>query len=432
MGETLQDAIKLATATAQQSQQSAAASAALAAGAADSSGEAAASSSDPVPMDVDSVIRSQRAENYIPQLPQLNFAGMSSRRAEIRIWTAYREELTAWLCLLDDRFAEELREAATSDVEVSQIGLSVGRAARSTKLWFLLRQSLSKFQRAQDFVQLIGVKQKGASAGYELWRMLNNELSVRSRVEGQALREQVLSLRAPKHISRALDMMRWCTTELLKYDSQIKPRFPELAITEQEAILAVLRHLDEEAKRYLLLRGTTSSLDAMMRGLQFYDEQLRVLTFQKEHQPGKFLNAFAGQHKGKDGKGKDGKGKDGKGKDGKGKKGDSKGGQKGAGKRRNTPKGKGKGINPKTPAIIVTRKATGPRKKADQQAKASAANESSGKEPEAESAPSQASNATPKASSAAKGNGKTGSKTGTKSAVLMSLIPGANAMAVSD
>ena len=269
---------------------------------------------------------------------------------------------------------QKLREAATSVVEVSQVALSVGKAARSTKLWFLLRQSLSKFQRAQDFVQLIGVQQKGASAGYELWRMLNNELSVRSRVEGQALREQVLSLRAPKHISRALDMMRWYTTELLKYDSQIKPRFPELAVTEQEAILAVLRHLDEEAKRYLLLHGTTSSLDALMRGLQFYDEQLRVLTFQKEHQPGKFLNAFADQGKGKDGKGKDGKGKDGKGKDGKGKKGDPKGGQKGAGKRQKTPKGKGKGkqggrgrsksrdkskTSQRTPATIAIRRAIG-------------------------------------------------------------------------
>ena len=447
MGAMLQDAIKLATTTAQQVQQSAASSAAPAAGTADGSGDAAASSSDPVPMDVDSGIRSRRAESYIPQLPQLNFAGMSSRHAEIRIWTAYREELTAWLCLLDDRYAEELREAATSVVEVSQVALPVGKAARSTKLWFLLRQSLSKFQRAQDFVQLIGVQQKGASAGYELWRMLNNELSVRSRVEGQALREQVLSLRAPKHISRALDMMRWYTTELLKYDSQIKPRFPELAVTEQEAILAVLRHLDEEAKRYLLLHGTTSSLEALMRGLQFYDEQLRVLTFQKEHQPGKFLNAFADQGKGKDGKGKDGKGKDGKGKDGKGKKGDPKGGQKGAGKRQKTPKGKGKGKQggrgrsksrdkSKDTCNYCHQKGHWapecPQKKADQQAKASSAAESFGKEPEAESAPSQASNATPKASSAAKGNGKTGAKTGTKSAVLMSLIPGADAMAVSD
>ena len=106
MGAMLQDAIKLATTTAQQVQQSAASGAAPAAGTADGSGDAAASSSDPMPMDVDSGIRSRRAESYIPQLPQLNFAGMSSRHAEIRIWTAYREELTAWLCLLDDRYAE--------------------------------------------------------------------------------------------------------------------------------------------------------------------------------------------------------------------------------------------------------------------------------------------------------------------------------------
>ena len=82
MGAMLQDAIKLATTTAQQVQQSAASVAAPAAGTADGSGDAAASSSDSVPMDVDSEMRSQRAESYIPQLPQLNFAGMSSRHAE--------------------------------------------------------------------------------------------------------------------------------------------------------------------------------------------------------------------------------------------------------------------------------------------------------------------------------------------------------------
>ena len=41
-------------------------------------------------------------------------------------------------------------------------------------------QSLSKFQRAQDLIHLVEVAQKGASAGYEFWRLLNRELSVRS------------------------------------------------------------------------------------------------------------------------------------------------------------------------------------------------------------------------------------------------------------
>ena len=146
--------------------------------------------------------------------------------------------------------------------------------------------------------------------------MLNKELSVRSRVEGQALREQALNLYPPKYLKRPLDVMRWYMTELMKYESQVTSRFPELEIHEQEAVLGVLKHLDEDAKRYLLLHQTTSGLDAMLRGLQFYDEQLRVLSFQKEHQHGGYLNAF-GAGKGANPKGKEGdKEKKGKGKGG--------------------------------------------------------------------------------------------------------------------
>ena len=314
MGAMLTQALQLAN------QQAASAQAAQAAAAAASStpvspsqgaagsGQAADS---PTPMDVDTGLRSRRAESYIPTLPQLNYSAMTTRHAEIKVWTSYREELTSWMCLLDDRYAAELAEAETSSVEILQATLDVGKAARSTKLWFLLRQSLAKFQRAQDIVHLVEITQKGASAGYEFWRLLNAELSVRSRVEGQAMREQTLNLAPPKHLKRPLDIMRWFTTELLKFEAQISNRFPELKITEQEAVLHVLKFLDEDAKRYLLLHQTTSGLQPMMRGLQFYDEQLRVLNFQKEHHG--FASAF--------GNGKDGKGKDGKGKDGKGKKG---------------------------------------------------------------------------------------------------------------
>ena len=112
-------------------------------------------------MEVDSGVRNKRAEGYIPQLPQLNYASMTSRHAEIPVWTAYRDELTSWLCLLDDRYATELQEAISSSVEVLQVKLEAGKAARSTKLWFLLCQSMSKFQRGQDLVHLIEVKQMG-------------------------------------------------------------------------------------------------------------------------------------------------------------------------------------------------------------------------------------------------------------------------------
>ena len=87
---------------------------------------------------------------------------------------------------------------------------------------------------------------------------------------------------------------------------------------EQEAFGSL-----EDAKKVLLLHQTTSGLDAMLKGLQFHDEQLRVLTFQKEHHHGN-LNVFgAGKGtsvtKGKGDKGKKGKRNKGKGKGDKGK-----------------------------------------------------------------------------------------------------------------
>ena len=114
-------------------------------------------------------------------------------------------------------------------------------------------------------------------------------------------------------------------TELMKFESQVAKKYPELKVHEQEAVLGVLKYLDEDAKRYLLLHQTTSGLDAMLKGLQFYDEQLRVLTFQKEHHHG-YLNAFGAGKGDKGDKGKGEKGKKGKGDKGKGK------GDKGKGK----------------------------------------------------------------------------------------------------
>ena len=130
-----------------------------------------------VKMDVDTGLRSTRAEGYIHSLPKLDFAHMRTRHEEITVWTAFREELTSWLCLLDDRFSEELQEAIESGVEVRQIALSKGKAARSTKLWYLLKQALSGFQRGVDLAKFVELSQNGAAAGYELWRALNQELS---------------------------------------------------------------------------------------------------------------------------------------------------------------------------------------------------------------------------------------------------------------
>ena len=50
---------------------------------------------------------------------------------------------------------QKLSEAEQSSVEVKQAALVTGKAAKSTKLWFLLKQSMSRFQRAVDLARLM-------------------------------------------------------------------------------------------------------------------------------------------------------------------------------------------------------------------------------------------------------------------------------------
>ena len=64
---------------------------------------------------------------------------------------------------------------------------------------------------------LFELRQGGAAAGYELWRELDKELSVRSRVEGQALREQALLIAPPKHLRRPLDIFRHMISDFVRY-----------------------------------------------------------------------------------------------------------------------------------------------------------------------------------------------------------------------
>ena len=288
---------------------------------------------------------------YIPSLPKLDFAHMRTRHEEITVWTAFREELTSWLCLLDDRFSEELQEAIESGLEVRQIALSKGKAARSTKLWYLLKQALSGFQRGVDLAKFVELSQNGAAAGYELWRALNQELSVRSRVEGQALREQALLIAPPKHLKRPLDIFRHMGSEFARYRKLVVTKYHDLALSEADIISCILKHLHDDCKRYLLLHGSLATLEQLERGLVFYDEQLRVLNFHKEAASAKGYPAFGGGKGDPKGKGKDkGNGKNG-GKDqpkgdpkGKGKdKGNGKGGKKGDKHRRpsSAPPGKG-------------------------------------------------------------------------------------------
>ena len=285
-------------------------------------------------MDVDegAPIRNPKAESYVPKLPALDGSKMTrGRKAEIEAWVEYLEIFLPWLALFDDRIPEEIQSHFGQKTTVQNSKLSKGESVRSTRVFLYLRQSFSSFPRGLDLLKQVEKEQLGVPAGYEAMRRLHQELSVCSRIEASSLREEILRFTTPKAIAnRPLEVFRCVQVELAKFQ-RLTAGFPDLALTEADSCMVMLRNLSVETKKYILLHAKIDSLSQLESALRFYDSNLRILDFQDRSGKGEHANPLQFD-KNKDRKGKDNKGKD-KGKDNKGK-------EKGKDKDKN---GKGKG-----------------------------------------------------------------------------------------
>ena len=282
-------------------------------------------------MDVDeggAPIRNPKAEFYVPKLPALDGSKMRrGRKTEIEAWVEYLEIFLPWLALFDDRIPPHFGQETT----VQNSRLSKGESVRSTRVFLYLRQSFSSFPRGFDLLKQVEKEQLGVPAGYEAMRRLHQELSVCSRIEASSLREEILRFTTEKAIAnRLLEVFRCVQVELAKFQ-RLTAGFPDLALTEADSCMVMLRNLSVETKKYILLHAKIDSFSQLESALRFYDSNLRILDFQDRSGKGEHANPLQFD-KNKDRKGKDNKGKD-KGKDNKGK-------EKGKDKDKN---GKGKG-----------------------------------------------------------------------------------------
>ena len=176
------------------------------------------------PMEVDKDtggVRHNKAVQYLPKIPMLNFEKMVSRSSEINYWTEFVEGISSWLALLDDFYPVELYRASITKEVVLQNSLEKGPAARSARFHNLLKQSLGTFQRGLDVVRQAEQQQLGAACGYEAFRRLNLEFGIQSRMEASAIREAVLGYRPGKHLQRPLDIYRAVEAELLRTDRNL-------------------------------------------------------------------------------------------------------------------------------------------------------------------------------------------------------------------
>ena len=200
-----------------------------------------------------------------------------------------------------------MQKYLTRDETVLNNSLPKGESIRSTRLFLYLRQNFSNYPRGLDILKQIEREELGVSAGYEAMRRLHQDLSVCSRIEASTLREEVLRYSPPKGTKeRPLDVFRNVQVELAKY-ARLISGFPDLFLSEADQSMIVLKNLDVEVKRYILLHAKIDSMVELERAIKFYDANIKILNFAekgKEH-----ANPLLVEEKGK-GKGKEkGKGK---------------------------------------------------------------------------------------------------------------------------
>ena len=112
---------------------------------------------------------SNRAEKYLPSLPVMDHQGMGKgRMKEVETWHSFMETLSSWLALQEEAFVRELQLCVPVKAEIKQIDLNAETAARSSKLFYYLTQSLAKWERGIELLRSCSKRQGQSACGYEV------------------------------------------------------------------------------------------------------------------------------------------------------------------------------------------------------------------------------------------------------------------------
>ena len=113
---------------------------------------------------------------------------------EVETWHSFMETLSSWLALQEEAFVRKLQPCIPVKSEIKQVDLNVETAARSSKLFYYLTQSLAKWDRGLELLRSCSKRQGQSACGYEVIRTITSQYSIVSRMEAVFVREQALKL----------------------------------------------------------------------------------------------------------------------------------------------------------------------------------------------------------------------------------------------
>ncbi|CAE7198495.1 unnamed protein product [Symbiodinium sp. CCMP2592] len=218
-----------------------------------------------------------RAEKYLPNLPVIDHQGMGKgRMKEVETWHSFMETLSSWLALQEEAFVRELQLCIPVKKEIVQADLNPETAARSSKLFYYLTQSLAKWERGSELLRSCSKRQGQSACGYEVIRTITSQYSIVSRMEAVFVREQALKLyQHVGHLKRPTDLIRHLEDSFSKSEAKLS-NFPELQLSEADRCSVLLQSLGAEVRQYVVLHGSSSNWEALRRTLTYYEEQLRL------------------------------------------------------------------------------------------------------------------------------------------------------------
>ena len=220
---------------------------------------------------------SNRAEKYLPPLPVIDHQGMGKgRMKEVETWHAFMETLSSWLALQEEAFVRELQLCIPVKTEIEQVILNPETAARSAKLFYYLKQSLSKWERGLEIIRSCSKRQGQSTCGYEVVRTITSQYSIVSRMEAVFVRDHCLKLHTGcKHLRNPTDIIRHLEDEFSRAEAKLT-NFTELKLSEADRCSVLLQALSSEVRQYVVLHGSSSDWASLKKSLTYYEEQLRL------------------------------------------------------------------------------------------------------------------------------------------------------------
>ena len=236
----------------------------------------------------------------LPPMPTVDVNKWSTRPQEIVGFQTYLESLSAWLCVLQPVYGTELREALKRSTPVPEEKFTTQQQERSTRLFYILKQSLGSSARCQALIRIFEYEHDQKTQGYELARRLKEEFSIITRAEALHFRNQLLSYRVKGGLSLK-DLVHTMDAELLMFDrilncSTDSSLIAELKISEPDKFRWILLNLERygDCKRYCQLHSVGETYAHVKQAILDFHQRtvLNSQDFRTVNQP---LSAFGNQ-----------------------------------------------------------------------------------------------------------------------------------------